>query len=161
MALRDIVTEPDPILRKKCRDVTQFDAKLIKLLDDLIETMIANDGAGLAAPQVGILRRAAVIRNSSDEIEEFVNPEILESSGEQLCNEGCLSVKDLRGNVPRPMRIKVKAFDRKGNEFIKEYSEFNADVCSHEFDHLDGILFYDKMIEPDEEDDDEYIDEEE
>jgi len=159
MALRDIVLDGDPILRKICRSVIVFDAKLSKLLDDMQETMVSNDGAGLAGPQVGILRRVAVIRNSEDQFEEFINPEILESSGEQICNEGCLSVENLRGDVPRPMTIKVKAYDRNGVEFVKEYSEFDADVCSHEFDHLNGILFYDKMIEPSEDED--FLDEEE
>lgn len=149
MSLRDIVKEPDPILRKKCREITKFDNKLKKLIEDMIETMIENDGAGLAGPQVGMLKRVAVIVNSDDEIEEFVNPVVLERHGEQICDEGCLSVENKRGKVKRPMSIKVKAFDRYGKEFTKTYEEFNADVCSHEFDHLEGILFYDRIIKED------------
>lgn len=146
MAIRDIVTDSDPLLRKKSRPVTSFDKKLFKLLDDMLETMETNEGVGLAAPQVGILRRVAIIKTVENELVELINPVIYESEGEQICNEGCLSVKTRRHNVIRPMKIKLKAYDRNGNEFVKEYSEFNADVSCHEIDHLDGILFYDRQI---------------
>lgn len=151
MALRDIVMDTEPMLRKKSRTVDKFDAKLHKLLDDMLETMEHNDGAGLAAPQVGILRRAAIIRTEEDEIIEFVNPVIIESKGRQVCSEGCLSVSNRRANVVRPKHIKLKALDRYGKEFMKEYSDFDADVSCHEIDHLNGILFYDRECVSDDE----------
>lgn len=151
MALRDIVTEVDPLIRKKSRKVEKFDEKLHKLLDDMAETMEVNDGIGLAAPQVGILRRVAVIKTSEGKIIELINPEILSFDGEQVCSEGCLSVPNRRHDVIRPMNVKVKAYDRHGKEFTANYSGLDANVCCHEFDHFDGILFYDKMIEDDEE----------
>lgn len=156
MALRDIVYDDDPQLRKKSRAVTAFDSKLHKLLDDMLETMDKYEGVGLAAPQVGILRRVAIIRNEEQNVVELINPEILESVGEQICSEGCLSVKDRRHKVSRPMSIKVKAYDRNGEEFMLDYTGFNAEVVSHEVDHLDGILFYDRIVECD--DDEEEID---
>lgn len=150
MALRDIITDNDPLLRKKSRRVDKFDGKLHKLLDDMIETMEKNDGIGLAAPQVGILRRIAIIKNKDGEIIEFINPTIICENGEQICSEGCLSVPDRRHDVLRPMNLKVKAYDRDGKEFIADYSELEANICCHEFDHLEGILFYDRMIVEDE-----------
>lgn len=162
MALRDIVIDGDPQLRKKSREVTAFDSKLHKLLDDMYETMKKSDGIGLAAPQVGILRRVAIIHTEDDNIVEFINPVIITQDGEQVCNEGCLSVPNRRHNVLRPMNLTVKAYDRDGKEFEQCFRGLDANVCCHEFDHLDGILFYDKMIEDNNEDinDDEDISEE-
>ena len=150
MALRDIIFDDDPLLRKKSRAVEKFDDKLHTLLDDMLETMIKHDGAGIAASQVGILRRAAIIRTEEEEILELINPEIISSEGEQICSEGCLSVKNRRHNVLRPQKIILKAYDRNGKEYIREFENFNADVACHEVDHLDGILFFDRMAPDDE-----------
>lgn len=150
MALRQIVKEPDPILRKKCRLVTDFDARLAMLLDDLHETMKKNDGVGLAAPQVGILRRAAVIE-IEDEYLELVNPEITKTFGEQIGVEGCLSVENFNCNVKRPMEITIKAYDRYGKKIKVKAEGYLAVACCHEIDHLDGILFKDKQYFEEEE----------
>ena len=146
MALRDIVKDKDPILRKKCREVTDFGAKLSKLLDDMHETMIAADGVGLAGPQVGVLRRVAVVSPNGRNFYEFVNPVIVSSSGTQICREGCLSVPGINGEVERPKKIEVMAYDRNGRRFLLKAEGFLANICCHEFDHLDGILFIDKMM---------------
>ena len=120
MAIRTILTREDPILTKRCHPVTRFDQKLWNLLDDLKETLAAANGAGLAAPQVGILRRAVIVVDDAGEMLELVNPEILEQSGEQEGLEGCLSVPGLWGTVKRPMRVKIQAQDRHGNLFQRE-----------------------------------------
>ena len=147
MALRSIVTKGDPILGKKCRTVDVIDEKIITLLEDMRETMIAGNGVGIAAPQVGMLKRICICMpdpENSDEIIELINPEILEAEGEQEGYEGCLSVPDMVGAVIRPQRIKVKALDRSGTENTYDFSGFAAVVASHEIDHLDGILYVDK-----------------
>ena len=143
MALRNIVKDPDPLLRKKSRPVETFDKKLHLLLDDMRETMAKNDGVGLAAPQVGILRRAAVVE-VGDFYVELVNPEVLESEGEQIDVEGCLSINYYYCYVARPERIKLRAQNRDGEFFELECRDFIARACLHEMDHLDGILFKDK-----------------
>lgn len=148
MALRDIVLDSDPQLRKKSRPVEVFDAKLGKLLDDMRQTMHANDGCGLAAPQVGILRRLAVVE-VDDEYLELVNPIIEKQSGEQIGPEACLSVKNRSCNVNRPYRITVAYLDRNGKPHRKSFEGFIARACCHEIDHLDGILFYDKEYRED------------
>lgn len=145
MALRNIVKEGDPILQKKCRPVEKFDKKLWELLDDMIETLDASGGVGLAAPQVGIMRRVCVI-DVGDGPVEFINPEIIESEGEQEVREGCLSCPDQFGIIRRPMRVKSRYFDRNGNEQIIEGEELFAQAMCHEFDHLDGILFKTKVL---------------
>lgn len=142
MAIRDIVKDGDPILRKTCRPVDSFDDKLAKLLDDMRETMRQADGVGLAGPQVGILRRLAVIE-VGDLYLELINPEILESSGEQIGVEGCLSVDGRNCYVKRPYYVKVKYFDRNGNQMVAELEDLPARAVFHETDHLDGVLFYD------------------
>lgn len=147
MALRKILMEGDPLLRKKCRKVEKFDDRLATLFDDLRETLSAVEGLGLAAPQVGVLKRAALILYD-DEAFEIVNPEILETRGECVDDEGCLSVGDRRGLVRRPQYIKLKYFDRNGNEMLLEAEDYFARVFFHEIDHLDGILFTDKLVEP-------------
>ncbi|WP_085833411.1 peptide deformylase [Clostridium merdae] len=142
MAIRNIVQDGDPILNKTCRPVEKFDEKLAILLDDMIETVLAANGAGLAANQVGILRRAIIVVNIEDDsIIELVNPEILESDGEQDGAEGCLSFPGQYGMVKRPNHVKVRAQDRKGNFFEIEGTEFLARTFCHETDHLNGIVF--------------------
>ena len=141
MALRTILTDGDPALHKVCRPVTQFDEKLHDLLDDMKETLAKANGAGLAAPQVGILRRAVIVVDANDEMLELVNPEIISREGEQEGFEGCLSVPGRWGVVKRPMKAKVRAQDRNGNFFEVEGEEIVARCFCHELDHLDGHLF--------------------
>ncbi len=145
MAKRIIAINGNEVLRKKCREVTEFDDRLGVLLDDMRETMIDADGVGLAAPQVGILKRAVVISPDGHDFYELVNPVIVKSSGTQLCREGCLSVPGISGEVERPKKVEVDAFDRYGRRFTLKAEGFLADICCHELDHLDGILFIDKM----------------
>ncbi len=144
MALRNIVTEGDPVLNKKCRPVIKYNEKLWQLLDDMAETLYESGGVGLAAPQVGILKRCCVI-DIGEGLHEFINPEILESSGEQEVTEGCLSCPNQFGLIKRPDHVRVRAFDRNGQEFEIEGDGFFAQAMCHEFDHLDGILFKSKV----------------
>ena len=148
MAKRNIVKNGDEVLRKKCRDVTVFDDKLWALLDDMYETMQAANGVGLAAPQVGILRRV-VVMDVGDENEkiELVNPVIVSMKGKQRDLEGCLSVPDLWGYVVRPEKVKVKAQNRLGKEFEIEGEGLLARALCHEVDHLSGVMFIDKAEE--------------
>ena len=144
MALRNIVKKGDSVLGKKCREVTAFDARLHTLIDDMRETLIDSDGVGLAAPQVGILRRLVlVLETNADEpyIIELINPEIIEMRGIQEGPEGCLSVPNVFGWVKRPSYAKVKAQDRDGNEFVVEGEGLTARAFCHELDHLNGVLF--------------------
>ena len=145
MALRKIVTEGDPILSKKCRPVEKFDKKLWQLIDDMIETLDESGGVGLAAPQVGVMRRVCVI-DVGDGPVEFINPVIIESEGEQEVQEGCLSCPEQFGIIRRPMRVKSRYQDRFGEEHTVEGEELFAQAMCHEFDHLDGILFKSKVI---------------
>lgn len=140
MALRNIVKEGDEVLTKKCRPVEKFDDRLASLLDDMYETMMAGNGVGLAAPQVGMLRRAFVIDIGEGKL-EFVNPEIIKTSGRQETGEGCLSCPGEYGITVRPRFVTVKAQDRNGKEFIMDASDLLAKAICHENDHLDGILF--------------------
>ncbi|HCR43817.1 MAG TPA: peptide deformylase [Ruminococcaceae bacterium] len=140
MALRNILTKEDRFLLKKCRPVEKFDGRLAQLLDDLAETMYSDNGAGLAAIQVGILRRAVVV-DAGDGLKELVNPVILEASGEQEGPEGCLSFPGEWGIVKRPKHVKVRAQDRNGKTFECEGDDLLARAFCHEIDHLDGILF--------------------
>ena len=146
MALRNIVQEPNETLRKKCRKVEQITDRILQLLDDMKETLAKADGVGLAAPQVGVLRRVVVI-NIGEGPMELINPEILETSGEQTGEEGCLSVAGRWGVVTRPNYVKVKAMDRQGKECIYEGEGLLARAFCHEIDHLDGRLFIDIMKE--------------
>lgn len=141
MALRKILTRKDPALKKKCHPVTTFDSKLHDLLDDMRDTLIDSQGVGLAAPQIGILRRVVLVINAQDEILELINPEIVFTEGEQTGWEGCLSVPGLYGEVTRPYRVRVKAQDRNGNVFEVEDVELTARCFCHECEHLDGHLF--------------------
>jgi len=144
MALRNIVKKGDECLTKTCRTVTDFNPRLHKLLDDMRETLIESKGVGLAAPQVGVLRRAVLVLETNTEEEtiiELINPEIIEREGEQEGPEGCLSVPGVWGIVKRPMRVRVKAQDRFGKEFEVEGEGLTARAFCHEIDHLSGILF--------------------
>ena len=147
MGLRKILTDKDPALHKVCRPVTEFDRKLHKLLDDMRETLIDSGGVGLAAPQVGILRRVFLVDVGLDgnEVVEFINPEILETDGEQEGPEGCLSVPGRYGLVRRPYYVKVRAQDRDGNWFEAEGEELIGRCFCHENDHLDGIVYTEVM----------------
>ena len=145
MAIREIRKKGDEILQKKCKTVVDFDKKLHILLDDMYETMVKSDGVGLAAPQVGILKRAVVVDTGLGKI-ELINPEIIEESGSQTGSEGCLSVPKVFGEVERPMKVKVRAQDRYGNWFVAEGEELTARAFCHEIDHLDGKLFTEKVI---------------
>ena len=141
MAIRKIVVQGDEILNKVCKPVTAFDRKLHTLLDDMADTLRQANGAGLAAPQVGILRRAVVVANDEDEILELINPEIIATEGEQTGPEGCLSVPGKFGIVTRPYRVRVRAQDRDGNWFEAEGEELMARAFCHELEHLDGHLY--------------------
>ncbi len=143
MAIRNVVQVGDDVLRKKCFEVTAFDEKLADLLDDMKETVRKEEGAGLAAPQVGILRRAVVI-DVTEGFFELVNPVIVEAKGEQTGYEGCLSVRGKRGVVTRPNYVKVEYFDRSGKKKKLVARGFFARAVCHELDHLDGILYIDR-----------------
>ena len=145
MAIRNITKMGDPVLRKKCKEVTSFDAKLHQLLDDMIETLHKVEGLGLAAPQVGVLKRVCIVEYDG-KLYELVNPVLLSSQGSCVDNEGCLSVVGFRGLVRRPQKIAIEYFDRNGNKRNLEADGYFARVFLHEMDHLDGILFADKMI---------------
>ena len=147
MGLRKILTTKDPALHKVCKPVTAFDEKLHKLLDDMRETLVDSNGVGLAAPQVGILRRIFLVDVGLDgeQIIEFINPEILETEGEQEGAEGCLSVPGKYGLVRRPYWVKVRAQDRNGDWFEAEGEELIGRCFCHEYDHLDGIVYTEVM----------------
>lgn len=145
MAIREIREKGDEILYKKCKAVVKFDEKLHILLDDMYETMQSRDGVGLAAPQVGILKRAVVIDVGDGKI-ELINPEIVEESGEQTGSEGCLSVPGVFGEVTRPNVVTVKAQDRDGKWFKITGKELLARAFCHEIEHLDGKLFLARVI---------------
>jgi len=144
MALRNIVLRGDDILRKRCREVATVDDRIRMILDDMVETMRSKNGLGIAAPQVGIMRRMFVIEAEPGEVIEFINPRILETSGVQEVEEGCLSVPGYVGMVERPEYIRVEALDRQGNTVEHEGTELKAVTISHELDHLEGVLYTDK-----------------
>lgn len=146
MALRQIRKIGDDVLRKVSKPVTKFDERLKILVEDMIDTMYEADGVGLAAPQVGILKRVVVI-DVGEGPKVYINPEIIYEEGEQIDEEGCLSVPNRRGLVKRPYKVRVKAQDLNGNEFIEEGEELLARAFCHEIDHLNGILFIDKIEE--------------
>lgn len=146
MALRNIVKLGDPILNKTSRQVERFDEKLAVLIDDMKETMYQENGVGLAAVQVGILKRVVVI-DVGDGVMELVNPEITEKSGEQREVEGCLSLPGKSGVTLRPMKVQVKAQDRTGKWHIYTGEGLKARAFCHELDHLDGILFTSKVVD--------------
>ena len=146
MAKRKIVKVGDPVLRQKCRPVEKFDARLHALIDDMIDTMHDAEGVGLAAPQVGILRRVVVIECVEGEILELVNPRIVAFAGEQEAQEGCLSIPGEAGITRRPMHVTVRAQDRNGDEVEYSGSGLLARAFCHELDHLDGKLYTDCAI---------------
>lgn len=144
MAIRNIVEYGDEILRKVCRTQLKFDEHLHQILDDMAQTMYAAEGVGLAAPQVGILRRFCIV-DTGDGIVELINPVLVSSDGEQTDSEGCLSIPGKSAEVTRPMNIKVRAQDRFGKNFEISASELKARAILHEMDHLDGILYIDRV----------------
>ena len=144
MGLRRILTDKEPALHKTCKEVVNFDAKLHKLLDDMHETLEDSGGVGLAAPQVGILRRVVLVDNG-EEVLELVNPTLVETDGEQVGPEGCLSVPGKYGLVKRPYYAKVRAQDRFGNWYEAEGEELTARCFCHELEHLDGIIYTEVM----------------
>lgn len=141
MALRTIITEGDPVLNKVCRPVEKFDERLHVLIDDMRETLAQSNGVGLAAPQIGILRRVAVVLDAEENVIELVNPTIISQDGEQDGLEGCLSVPGKYGFVSRPMHVTVRAQDRNGEFFEVSGEELTARCFCHELEHLDGHLF--------------------
>ncbi|MDD6308119.1 MAG: peptide deformylase [Clostridia bacterium] len=146
MALRKIRIIEDDLLRNHSREIKEIDNRICTLLDDMAETMYASDGVGLAAPQVGVLRRAVVI-DVGEGLVELINPVITNTAGEQTGAEACLSVPGLQGTVTRPMQVTVSAKDREGKPFTMTVEGFFARAVCHEVDHLDGILFTDKAID--------------
>ncbi len=144
MGLRKILTDKEPSLHKVCRPVEKFDRRLHKLLDDMVETMLDANGVGLAAPQVGILRRVVVV-DTGEGILELVNPTIVETDGEQIGAEGCLSVPGKYGLVKRPSYATVRAQDRNGAWYEAEGEELIGRCFCHELDHLDGIVYTEVM----------------
>lgn len=146
MAIRNILEDDNPRLRKKSKEVKEINQHIIHLLDDMADTMRDAEGVGLAAPQVGALRRVVII-DVGEGLIELINPEIITKEGEQTMAEGCLSVPDVEGFVIRPEKVVVRALNREGEEVEYEGEDLLARVFSHELDHLEGILFTDKMVE--------------
>ncbi|MBR6534443.1 MAG: peptide deformylase [Clostridia bacterium] len=146
MAIMTIVKDTDEILRKKCRPVTDITPRIIQLLDDMADTLHDSGGVGLAAPQVGVLRRICIIEVEPGELIEFINPVITEKKGSQQEIEGCLSAPGKWGYTKRPAKVTVKALDRNGEEFSLEAEELLARAVCHETDHLEGVLFYDNAV---------------
>lgn len=156
MAIREIIRDPDPILYKKCHPVTKFDKRLGKILDDMADTMLAANGVGLAGPQIGLMRRVCVVLDifENDRVIELINPEVVETEGEQTGSEGCLSFPDKFGIVTRPQIVTVRAQDRNGEWFTVKSHDLTARAFLHEIDHLDGHVFTEKVsryIDPEEE----------
>ena len=147
MALRNILTAGEERLRKKSRPVTDFNDRLHQLLDDMRETLIHAGGVGLAAPQVGIMRRMFVAEPEPERVYCFVDPEIVTLEGEQESLEGCLSVPGMTGTVMRPERIRIRGLDRYGKMQEYDFEGMDAIVMCHEFDHLEGVLYIDKAVE--------------
>ncbi|AGE21635.1 peptide deformylase [Geobacillus zalihae] len=147
MSVLSIVTYPDPILEQPCAPVTAFDRRLGRLLDDMYETMLAADGVGLAAPQIGVAKQIAVIDVGDEHGRiELINPVVIEARGEQVDVEGCLSFPGLFGEVPRAKFVKVRAQNRRGRPFTLSATGFLARALQHEIDHLHGVLFTSKVI---------------
>lgn len=146
MAIRNILKDGDPTLRKKSRKVDNINDRILILIDDMIETMYKADGVGLAAPQVGVLKRIVVL-DIGEGIIVLINPEIIEEKGEQIETEGCLSIPGISGEVKRPEHVKVRGLDRKGKIIEIQGSNLLARAICHEVDHLDGVLFTDKVVD--------------
>ena len=149
MAIRQIRIKGDEVLRKKCRVIEKIDDRLLMLIEDMLDTMYEAEGVGLAAPQVGILKRLAVIDIGEGPI-VLINPEIIESRGNYIDVEGCLSIPNEQGYVERPEYVKVKALNERGESIIIEGEDFLSKAICHELDHLDGILYIDKLVEVEE-----------
>ncbi len=152
MALRNVRIDGDEILRKKSREVEKIDERILTLLDDMVDTMYEKDGIGLAAPQIGILKRLVVIQVDDENLYKMINPKITKSSGEDIDAEGCLSVPNRRGEVSRPTNVTVEYTDINGNLQTMDTEGLLARCICHEIDHLDGVLYIDKMIREIEED---------
>lgn len=144
MAIRNVVKEGDLILRKKCREITEVNDRIRMTMEDMLDTMRAEMGVGIAGPQVGVMRRMFVAEPEPDRVYFMINPEITEREGTQTGDEACLSVPGLCGTVERPEKIKITALDLDGNRQEYEFEGFDAVVMCHEYDHLDGILYTDK-----------------
>ena len=144
MAIRKIVTEGDDILRKHCREVSEVTDRIRETMQDMLETMRSEQGVGIAAPQVGIMRRMFVAEPEPERVYFMINPVMLEQSGSQSGDEGCLSVPGLIGSVERPSHIKIEALDLDGNKQVYDFVDFDARVMCHEYDHLDGVLYIEK-----------------
>ena len=144
MGIRKLLFEGDPQLNKVSREVTEVTDRIKILLDDLVDTMRSEGGVGLAAPQVGVLRRVCVVEADEGEVYEFINPVLIEQEGDQYGSEGCLSVPGYYGDVHRPQRVVVEAMDREGKIQRYEAEDFKARAFCHEIDHLDGILYTSK-----------------
>jgi peptide deformylase len=148
MAIRNIRTEGDEVLRKRSKEVAVIDQKIKDLVEDMIDTMYHAEGVGLAAPQVGILKRIAVIDVYDDTgVKVLINPKIIREEGEQFEVEGCLSVPERAGSVRRPAKVWVEALNEHGQTYVVEGEDLLARALCHEIDHLDGVLFIDKLIE--------------
>lgn len=145
MAIRNIRTVGDDLLRKRSREIEVIDDKIKTLVMDMAETMDQAKGVGLAAPQIGILKRLILVRESEDLITVAINPEILDKEGEVIDEEGCLSVPDQFGDVKRPQKIKIKYIDLQGNTIERTVEDYTARIFCHEIDHLEGILYIDKV----------------
>jgi len=146
LAIRNILKDGDPTLRKKSRQVDNINDRILILIDDMIETMYKADGVGLAAPQVGVLKRIVVL-DIGEGIIVLINPEIIEQKGEQIETEGCLSIPGISGEVKRPEHVKVRGLDRKGKIIEIQGSNLLARAICHEIDHLDGVLFTDRVVD--------------
>lgn len=147
MALRNIFVKGDEILRRTAREVKDINNRVITLLEDMRETMEKENGVGIAAPQVGVSRRVCIVAPEPDRLIELINPVILHSEGEQISQEGCLSVPNYIGNVKRPEKMVVEYLDRNGKKHNDTFEGFEAIVVSHELDHLDGVLYTDKATD--------------
>lgn len=149
MAILPIVTHPDPVLRRKAKRVSHVDESLNRLIDNMIDTLHDAEGAGLAAPQVGVSLKIAVVQMPDEDVIVLVNPEVVKKSGERVVIEGCLSIPGYRGEIKRAEQVTVKAFDRKGKAFRIKADELLAEALEHEIDHLNGILYIDHLESPD------------
>lgn len=147
MAIRNVRTDDNPVLREICNEVKEVTDSTRRILADLLETMYEYDGVGLAAPQVGIPKRIVVIDDRDGNVLKLVNPKIVKSEGDQISSEGCLSLPGFSGKCHRPAKVWVEALDENGKEISFTAEGFLAVICCHEFDHLDGILYRDKAFE--------------
>ena len=147
MAIRNVRTDGNPVLREVCKEVTEVSNGIRKILDDMLETMYEKDGVGLAAPQIGIPKRMIVVDDREGNVFKLVNPVIIEEDGEQLSVEGCLSVPGFRGRCKRPMTVSLEALNENGEKVSIKAEGFLAVIFCHEIDHLNGILYKDKAVE--------------